>query len=51
MTPVVTAKPLAGRVVVVTRPRAQAQAFAGLLEAAGASVLLVPTIAIEAPAS
>ena len=51
MTPVVTAKPLAGRVVVVTRPRAQAQAFAGLLEAAGARVLLVPTIAIEAPAS
>jgi uroporphyrinogen III methyltransferase/synthase len=51
VTPVATAKPLAGRVVVVTRPRAQAQAFAGLLEAAGASVLLVPTITIEAPAS
>ena len=37
--------------MVVTRPRAQAQAFAGLLEAAGARVLLVPTIVIEPPAS
>ncbi len=51
MTPVAAAKPLSGRVVVVTRPRAQAQAFAGLLEADGASVLVVPTIAIEPPAS
>jgi uroporphyrinogen III methyltransferase/synthase len=51
VTAVATAKPLAGRVVVVTRPRSQAQAFAGLLEAAGARVLLVPTIAIEPPAS
>jgi uroporphyrinogen III methyltransferase/synthase len=51
VTPVATAKPLSGRVVVVTRPRAQAQAFAGLLEADGASVLVVPTIAIEPPAS
>ena len=51
MTAVAAAKPLAGRVVVVTRPRAQAQVFAGLLEAAGASILLVPTILIEPPAS
>ena len=51
MTAVASLKPLAGRVVVVTRPRAQAQSFAGLLEAAGARVLLVPTIAIEPPAS
>jgi uroporphyrinogen III methyltransferase/synthase len=48
---VAAARPLTGRVVVVTRPRAQAQAFAGLLEAAGARVLLVPTIAIEPPSS
>ena len=51
MTAVTAAKPLAGRVVVVTRPRAQAGAFAGLLEAAGASVVLAPTISIEPPAS
>jgi uroporphyrinogen III methyltransferase/synthase len=51
MTAVATAKPLAGRVVVVTRPRAQAQAFADLLESAGARVLLAPTIVIEPPAS
>jgi len=51
VTTVATAKPLAGRVVVVTRPRAQAEAFAHLLEAAGARVLLAPTIAIEPPAS
>ena len=51
MTAVAAAQPLRGRVVVVTRPRAQARAFAGLLEAAGARVLLVPTIAIEPPAS
>jgi len=49
--PVAAAQPLRGRVVVVTRPRAQARAFAGLLEADGARVLLVPTIAIEPPAS
>ena len=48
---VAAAKPLAGRVVVITRPRAQAQAFAALLESAGARVLLVPTIVIESPAS
>ena len=51
MTAVAAAKPLAGRIVVITRPRAQAQAFAVLLEAAGARVLLVPTIVIEPPAS
>lgn len=51
MTAVASAKPLAGRLVVVTRPRAQAQAFATLLEEAGATVLLVPTIVIEPPAS
>ena len=39
MTAVAAAKPLAGRLVVVTRPRAQAQAFAALLESAGARVL------------
>jgi uroporphyrinogen III methyltransferase/synthase len=51
VTAVASAKPLAGRVVVVTRPRAQAQAFAALLEESGASVLLAPTIVIEPPAS
>ena len=51
MTAVAAAKPLAGRVVVVTRPRAQAQAFVHLLEEAGARVLLVPTIVIEPPVS
>ena len=51
MTAVASAKPLAGRLVVVTRPRAQALAFATLLEEAGATVLLVPTIVIEPPAS
>ena len=44
-------KPLTGRVVLVTRAREQAGAFAELLEAAGARVLLVPTIAIEPPES
>ncbi|HEV8225671.1 MAG TPA: uroporphyrinogen-III synthase [Methylomirabilota bacterium] len=51
MTAVASAKPLAGRLVAVTRPRAQAQTFASLLEEAGATVLLVPTIVIEPPAS
>ena len=51
MTPtkVETAKPLRGRVVVVTRPREQAGRFRALLEAAGAEVLTLPTIAIEPP--
>jgi uroporphyrinogen III methyltransferase / synthase len=44
-------KPLAGRVVIVTRAREQAGVFARLLEAAGARVMLVPTIAIEPPDS
>ena len=35
----------------MTRARAQAGAFAALLEAAGARVILVPTIAIEPPDS
>lgn len=45
------ARPLTGRVVLVTRAREQAGAFAALLEEAGAHVLLVPTIAIEPPPS
>jgi uroporphyrinogen III methyltransferase/synthase len=44
-------KPLSGRIVLVTRAREQAGAFAELLEAAGARVMLVPTIAIEPPDS
>jgi uroporphyrinogen III methyltransferase / synthase len=48
---VAAARPLAGRVVVVTRPRAQAGSFATLLEDAGATVLLAPTIVIEPPVS
>jgi len=38
---------LAGRTVVVTRPRAQADAFAAALEAAGARVLVCPSIDIR----
>lgn len=38
--------PLAGRVVVVTRPAAQAGRFAALVEAAGARPLLLPTLEI-----
>lgn len=45
------AQPLAGRTVVVTRAAAQAPRFVTLLEAAGASVVEAPTIAIEPPAS
>jgi uroporphyrinogen III methyltransferase/synthase len=51
MTEVRGSKALTGRVVLVTRAREQAGAFAELLEAAGAHVLLVPTIAIEPPDS
>jgi uroporphyrinogen III methyltransferase/synthase len=47
----VGARPLAGRVVVVTRAREQADAFRALLEDLGASVLALPTIAIAAPDS
>ena len=45
------ARPLAGRVILITRAREQAADFAALLEEAGGSVLLVPTIAIEPPLS
>jgi len=47
----IPARPLEGRCIVVTRPRAQAPALAERLAGAGASVLTVPTIAIEAPES
>lgn len=47
----VGARPLAGRVVVVTRAREQADGFRALLEDLGASVLALPTIAIDAPDS
>jgi uroporphyrinogen III methyltransferase/synthase len=40
------ARPLLGRRVVVTRPRAQAGELAAVLEDAGADVVLFPTIAI-----
>src|SRR5262249_30984662 len=43
------ARPLFGRRIVVTRPRAQAEAFAGLLEAEGAEVVCFPTIALAPP--
>jgi hypothetical protein len=48
---VAVARPLAGRVILVTRAREQAAAFAALLEEAGGTVMLVPTIAIEPPDS
>lgn len=40
--------PLAGLLVVVTRPAAQAARFAGLVKAAGAQPLLLPTLEIRA---
>lgn len=43
--------PLTGRTVVVTRAAEQARRLVELLEAAGARVLLAPTIAIEPPPS
>lgn len=46
-----TARPLAGKVVIVTRAAAQAGPFHALLEAAGADVVLLPTIVIEPPDS
>jgi uroporphyrinogen III methyltransferase/synthase len=44
-------KPLFGRRIVVTRPRAQAADFIDRLSAAGADVIAFPTIEIEAPES
>jgi len=49
MTEVSGDKPLTGKVILVTRAVEQAGSFSQLLEAAGARVLLVPTIAIEPP--
>lgn len=43
-------RPLFGRGVVVTRARAQAPTLVRALEAAGADVVVVPTIGIEEPA-
>ncbi|MBI3455889.1 MAG: uroporphyrinogen-III synthase, partial [Candidatus Rokubacteria bacterium] len=42
-------RPLFGRRIVVTRPRAQAARFAGVLEAYGAAVVALPTIRLEPP--
>lgn len=42
-------RPLAGRRVIVTRPRGQAGRFVTLLEAYGAEVVAMPTIALEPP--
>ena len=50
-TDLAAARPLAGRVILITRAREQADRFAALLEQAGASVLVAPTIAIEPPES
>jgi uroporphyrinogen III methyltransferase/synthase len=44
-------RPLFGRRIVVTRPRGQVQAFAVLLEAEGAEVVALPTIAPVPPES
>jgi len=44
-------RPLFGRRIVITRPRAQAAAFAELLEASGAEVVPFPTIETAPPAS
>ena len=42
-------RPLFGRRVVVTRPRAEVARFAALLEAAGAEVVALPTIRLTPP--
>lgn len=47
----VRGKPLLGRRVVVTRPRAEADRLAELLEAYGAEVEAIPTIRLEPPES
>ncbi len=44
-------RPLFGKRIVVTRPRAQASAFAALLEEQGAEVITLPTIATVPPKS
>ena len=44
-------QPLAGKTIVVTRPRGQARAFAAALASAGARVILAPTIRIAPPSS
>jgi uroporphyrinogen III methyltransferase/synthase len=51
MAAVEIARPLAGKLIVITRPEAQARSFATLLEAAGARVLVAPTIVIAPPPS
>jgi uroporphyrinogen III methyltransferase/synthase len=43
------ARPLAGRRILVTRPRAQAARLTGLLEAYGAEAIALPAIEIEPP--
>src|SRR5262245_12801355 len=50
-TDVVSALPLAGRVVLITRAQGQASQFATLLEQAGARVIVAPTIVIDPPDS
>lgn len=47
--PTIGPRPLAGRRVVVTRPRAQVARFAALLEAYGAEVVALPAIRLEPP--
>ena len=42
-------KPLEGRVILVTRPREQAEEFAARLRALGAEAIAAPTIEIEGP--
>ena len=39
--------PLAGRGIVITRPRAQAEALAHMIEAQGGKPIVFPTIEIE----